>query len=126
MSGPELKTCPFCGVRPHVHDDASHSTAFFADCCNDNCTIQPSAHGLSKAETIAAWNTRATVTVQDAARVVADGLADGEVWRVAVNGAAAILNSGMPEEYWTPVKQIREALHAALRAIAEGINAKAD
>lgn len=60
------------------------------------------------------------VTVQDAARVVADGLADGEVWRVAVNGAAAILNSGMPEEYWTPVKQIRETLDASLRAITDG------
>lgn len=69
MSGPELKTCPFCGVRPHVHDDASHSTAFFADCYNDNCTVQPSAYGLSKAEAIAAWNTRAPLTVQDAAKV---------------------------------------------------------
>ena len=61
MSGPELKPCPFCGVRPHIHDDASHSTAFFADCYNDNCTVQPSAYGLSKAEAIAAWNTRASV-----------------------------------------------------------------
>ena len=52
--------------------------------------------------------------------MVADGLNDGEVWRVAVNGAAAILNSGMPGSYWPPVKQIREALDAALRAIAEG------
>ena len=60
------------------------------------------------------------ITVQDAARVVADGLADGEVWRVAVNGAAAILNSGMPGSYWPRVKQIREALDAILRAIAEG------
>ncbi len=60
------------------------------------------------------------LTVQDAARVVADGLNDGEVWRVAVNGAAAILNSGMPGSYWPTVKQIREALDAALRAISEG------
>lgn len=78
-------------------------------------------------EAIEGWHViHPNITVQDAAKVVADGLADGEVWRVAVNGAAVILNSGMPEEYWTPVKQIREALHAALRAIAEGSNAKAD
>lgn len=69
---------------------------------------------------IMAGHDRRAITVQDAARVVADGLADGEVWRVAVNGAAAILNSGMPEEYWTPVKQIRETLDASLRAITEG------
>lgn len=61
MTGPDLKPCPFCGVRPHVHDDASHSTAFFAGCYNDNCPVQPSAYGLSRAEAITAWNTRAQV-----------------------------------------------------------------
>ena len=57
MTGPELNPCPFCCVSPHVHDDASHSTAFFAGCYNDNCPVQPSAYGLSRAEAIAAWNT---------------------------------------------------------------------
>lgn len=61
MTGPDLKPCPFCGVRPHVHDDASHSTAFFAGCYNDNCPVQPNAYGLSRAEAITAWNTRAQV-----------------------------------------------------------------
>lgn len=61
MTGPELKPCPFCGVRPHLHEDASHSTAFFVHCYDYKCPVQPSAYGLSKAEAIAAWNTRAQV-----------------------------------------------------------------
>lgn len=117
MTGPELNPCPFCGVRPHVHDDASHSTAFFVDCYNDNCTVQPSAYGLSKAETIAAWNTRAPVTVQDAARLVAD----------AINSDMQTFNRALTSIMTTPEMPVQhffaEAILAyadALRAIAEG------
>ena len=81
---------------------------------------EPTAYDTERSDRITAALTPQPLTVQDAARVVADGLADGEVWRVAVNGAAGILNSGMPGSYWPRVKQIREALDAILRAIAEG------
>lgn len=83
-------------------------------------SLEPAAYDTERVDRIMAALDVQPMTVQDAARVVADGLNDGEVWCVAVNGAAAILSSGMPESYWPPVKRIREALDAALRAIAEG------
>lgn len=61
-----------------------------------------------------------TTPLAEALAVVLDALKDGEVWGRAVNGASAVLNSGMPEEYWTRPKEIRESLDAALRAIGEG------
>lgn len=61
------------------------------------------------------------ITVAQAAQTVAQALKDGEVWRVAVNAASAILNSGMPQEYWTRPTEIRKALDDALRAIEGGV-----
>jgi Lar family restriction alleviation protein len=55
----ELKPCPFCGVEASEFKDRGHSTAYNVGCFNGYCTIEPNTWAGTKAEAIAAWNTRA-------------------------------------------------------------------
>jgi Lar family restriction alleviation protein len=57
----ELLPCPFCGEAASVFDDANHSTAWEAACCNSHCSAQPSVWGVTRAEAVTAWNTRAAL-----------------------------------------------------------------
>ncbi len=58
----ELKPCPFCGVEASEFKDRGHSTAYSVGCFNGDCTIEPNTWADTKAEAIAAWNTRADLS----------------------------------------------------------------
>lgn len=53
----ELKPCPFCGA-PDIDPDAEDDNGRFYVCCM-NCWATAS-HYETKADAIAAWNTRAS------------------------------------------------------------------
>jgi len=55
----ELKTCPFCGGEASSFEDSGHSTAWEIGCFNGQCSAEPHVWEKTKAEAIAAWNTRA-------------------------------------------------------------------
>jgi Lar family restriction alleviation protein len=58
----ELKPCPFCGVEASEFKDRGHSTAYSVGCFNCDCTIEANTWADTKAEAIAAWNTRADLS----------------------------------------------------------------
>jgi len=55
----ELKTCPFCGGEASSFEDSGHSTAWEIGCFNGQCSAEPHVWEKTKAEAVAAWNTRA-------------------------------------------------------------------
>lgn len=62
----KVENCPFCGGSVHAHPDEDHSTAWTAACGNYECAAKPSVWELSKEETVARWNARATRAPQSA------------------------------------------------------------
>lgn len=58
----ELKPCPFCGGEASEFKDRGHSTAYNVGCFNNYCTTEPNTWAGTKAEAIAAWNTRADLS----------------------------------------------------------------
>ena len=58
----ELKPCPFCGGEASEFKDRGHSTAYNVGCFSGDCTIEPNTWAGTKAEAIAAWNTRADLS----------------------------------------------------------------
>lgn len=81
MTAPELKPCPFCGVEASEFKDRGHSTAYNVGCFNGDCTIEPNTWADTKAEAIAAWNTRADLSQSAIAaalmRAYKEGWSDG-------------------------------------------------
>lgn len=81
-----LLPCPFCGGEAYLSNDASHSRAYFIGCNVDDCFGE--IHwGQTKAEAIAAWNRRATPTVQEAAKVLLDTPNTSDGFRAAALAA---------------------------------------
>jgi Lar family restriction alleviation protein len=70
----ELKPCPFCGGEASEVEDQGHSTAYNVGCFNGDCTIEPNTWADTKAEAIAAWNTRADLSrdLEQARQDIAD------------------------------------------------------
>ena len=115
-----LLPCPFCGGEAYLSDDASHSRAYFIGCKVDDCFGEIHWE-QTKAAAIAAWNRRATPTVQEAAKVLLAGLGDFERDRSHPSFEAAFrgyADSNKP----APFNRIGDGLIAALRAIAGEIH----
>lgn len=62
-----LLPCPFCGVEASEVEDQGHSTGYNVGCFNGDCIIEPYTWADTKAEAIAAWNTRALPAIDPAA-----------------------------------------------------------
>ena len=54
----DLKPCPFCGGKASSVEDYGHSSAWEVGCFNGVCRVEPHVWEKTKAEAIAAWNTR--------------------------------------------------------------------
>jgi Lar family restriction alleviation protein len=68
----ELKACPFCGGTDISVDHAGRDSHFFVQ-CNDCDVVQDYDHGHTRAEAIAAWNTRPPVPDKQLTDVVEHG-----------------------------------------------------
>ncbi len=125
-----LLPCPFCGGEAYLSEDASHSRAYFIGCNVEDCFGEIHWE-QTKAEAIAAWNRRATPTVQEAAKVrvkaaIAEQISEGigAVLRKFCDSADAIRAREhlhrMPESDWKTLIDMlaEESASAALRAIA--------
>ncbi|MGH1412113.1 MAG: Lar family restriction alleviation protein [Pelagimonas sp.] len=125
----KLKPCPFCGPNgtPIVRDCFDHFIAECGTCgCMQAALTKPS--GTPRFDVIAAWNTRATPTVQEAAKVL---LGDEVAFRTMATAARrsraedaegtfpplfALLDFSGENKTKTVVDA---AIHAALRALAQ-------
>jgi Lar family restriction alleviation protein len=58
MTDEALKPCPFCGGEASPFEDYGHSSAWEVGCFNGDCRVEPHVWEKTKAEAIAAWNTR--------------------------------------------------------------------
>ena len=124
----DLKPCPFCGNDGSGPvEDALHITYFEADWRSESWSVQcdkctaTMGYFDSEDEAIAAWNSRATPTVQEAAKVLLAGLGDFERDRSHPSFEAAFrgyADSNKP----APFNRIGDGLIAALRAIAGEIH----
>jgi Lar family restriction alleviation protein len=59
MTAPDLKPCPFCGGEAEINPLALETSDFNVACFSGECPVEPQTRGETKAEAIAAWNTRA-------------------------------------------------------------------
>ncbi len=66
LGGVVLLPCPFCGKKPNIgqwgaQDLTAWPDATAIECSSDlhDCPVNPSVTGYTRAEAIAAWNTRA-------------------------------------------------------------------
>jgi hypothetical protein len=57
----ELLPCPFCGEAASVFGSGFYSTAWEGGCSNSHCSAQPSVWGVTRAEAVTRWNTRAAI-----------------------------------------------------------------
>ena len=58
MTAPDLLPCPFCGEAPRLWEYNKGECEI--ECINGHCPSEPHVGIHTKAEAIAAWNTRAT------------------------------------------------------------------
>ena len=120
-----LLPCPFCGGEAYLSEDASHSRAYFIGCNVDDCFGEIHWE-QTKAEAIAAWNRRATPTVQEAAKVpeIAEALRLAGQFAIACRIARSSLGPHADTGHLEAIalRYIRwpdmTNLDAALRAIA--------
>ena len=57
----ELKPCPFCGTKPLLYDLLDTHGGFSVECPADGCDTEKMKR--TKAEAVAAWNTRAAAAL---------------------------------------------------------------
>lgn len=99
--GPQLLPCPFCGKAPHVWDVNKPPIFCVA------CSVQPQTNdGLSWAQAIAAWNTRADLAIAQAVK------AETERCAVIAENAAPVFQDGIGDE----CRAICANIAAAIRA----------
>ena len=104
----DLKPCPFCNAEMQF-EKSGYEHPYSDTCPLDSLYIED-GH-------VAAWNSRATPTVQEAAKVLLAGLGDFERDRSHPSFEAAFrgyADSNKP----APFNRIGDGLIAALRAIA--------
>ena len=117
----DLKLCPFCGGEAHLRDDVSHSRAYFIGCNVEDCFGEIHWE-QSRDKAIAAWNRRATPTVQEAAKVLLDALNTSDGFRAAVNAAMPLLRDDIDQSAWNTAGEVVLAISAAVRAFAGEIH----
>ena len=107
MSAPELKPCPFCGGKGHIHKDPDpdHGDYYCVKC--SKCRAKsPEFHASETCpiffgQVRDAWNTRADLCDPTQERV--KGLVE------------AAIKEGMRIAAFAPIEQVPEAFNAALR-----------
>ena len=126
MTAPDLKPCPFCGSEARMWQDPSHSAAWFIGCDDGETACFGAIHwDQTKAEAIAAWNTR-TIPLAEALAVPEIKALEALLQEARSDLEIYITNEYPKDKHpyyerqWNRDMELCRRIDAALRAIGEG------